>query len=131
MYEHLYINGKYKSAIDLRMEESNTVGNLKVLKSKLQTLYCFDQESTNILNFKKYLSTYYDITKTSVVPFFDGIMVKYDGLRIVDELPFLPEIVSNYNLTSNIKFKVKPIAEEYETITKGDFDKIKRALRKM
>jgi hypothetical protein len=114
LYDEFYLNGGIiREAVDDRMKDNNSSVNSKLitLKQKLQSLYCFNEETKNVLLFKKWYESNFDSThKHSIVPFFDGLFIKTEGIFKHD----MEQLVEKYNETTSVKFAYKNINSDWE-----------------
>lgn len=103
----------------------------EILKQKTQSLYCFCEETRNLLALRNTLLEKLDEEEVSIIPFFDGFYISYNEFRSLSNTNNavylrLSEIVDEYNKTSSdlIQMKIKAMTEEHSTVKKDEFDKI-------
>ena len=97
--------------------------DISVFKQKTQTLYCFCEETRNILSLRNIILDNLDPSEVSIVPFFDRLYVSYNEFRDLSsshQSIYLrtSELVDQFNSKSSdlIKMKIKDITEEFQKI---------------
>lgn len=130
LYEEFYLNDSdMRSAIDLRMNDNslNTNDRSVVLNQKLQSLYCFNEETNNILLFKKwYENHFHERQEHSIIPFFDGLFINTKAVYKEN----LEELIDTYNATVDIKFAYKTIESDWEVYSDDvEYRKLKESIQ--
>ena len=136
LYEEFYSNNSsFKAAIDFRMEMERT-HDIYIKMQKVQSLYCYNIETENIIKFKEFLSEKWFNTEISIVPFFDGLFIENINCNVIckdtfiahEKYPSLNSIIEEYNEKSSIKFKLKKISPDFQLFSKSQYTKLNKAI---
>lgn len=123
--DELYIEGSsFKRAIDSRLTDESDENKLL---NKIQSLYCFDEETKTIMAFKDYFEKE-AAAPDSVVPFFDGLFILKDeysmqewNLQLIRNYE-LSDIIDSFNSTSNLSMTEKTIEPDFKLLNPDSLD---------
>ena len=135
LYEEFYESDNYfRSAINARLDVTNEI---EVVKQKVQTLYCSNLETENIMNFKAHLEKKWSDVDISIVPFSGGLFIEdintheicNDTFITQEKYPCLEDVINKYNEKSCITFKEKTISPVYRLFSKDTFSRLESVVK--